>query len=489
MAEPQKQNQNYLTEINRDRQQARSSRRRRLDDTINPLDSAAAMDRLQGVDVGDFSSGGVDSPPIMLASMPGGGGGGGTAAVTTVGYTRPVQRQQTPQYLPAQRGPCANGKCFPQSGVVTSSMPTSTTVVTQSAPMMTRAPMSTVASTPSAPRGTAQYYESRADGALGSFAAEGRSNPIAGKAYQLESVINETRRQEQTILERQREVERDLAPAREAAIAATKADTQEKLSTAALNTATAQKVREATASYSAETEAQMLEDIILQGKSPETFVNAMTKLDSNMGALDEQGKAQANMMAASPQQVAKRRRQAFGAFGAHIMLSSAAFDEHARETPAQQVGMVGRDPNTGAPVESVQPKGDNPDKRATIQRSLDAIAAGYRDAKLLGGDWRDLNAALINDVYSPMREFSRQRYATIYAKEIEAGGDEARAQVMGRADAHANAWFDAIRTNMSEQNAKAGGGTMSNPEAGWWRQVSDSLSPSARVPHTSNRPE
>jgi hypothetical protein len=486
MAEPQKQNQNYLTEVNRDRQQARSSRRRRLDDTINPLDSAAAMDRLQGVDVGDFSSGGVDSPPIMLASMP--GGGGGTAAVTTVGYNT---RQQSPQYFPAPRNPCANGKCLPQSGVVTSSMPTSTTVVTRAAPsMMTSAPMTTVASTPSAPRGTAQYYESRADGALGSFAAEGRSNPIAGKAYQLESVINETRRQEQTLLERQREVERDLAPAREAAIAAVKADTQEKLANASLNTATAQKVREATASYSAETEAQMLEDIILQGKSPETFVNAMTKLDSNMGALDEQGKAQANMMAASPQQVAKRRRQAFGAFGAHIMLSSAAFDEHAREKSAQQVGIVvGRDPTTGAPVESVQPKGDNPDKRATIQRSLDAIAAGYKDAGLIGGDWRNLNAALVSDVYSPMREFSRQRYATIYAKEIEAGGDEARAQVLGRADRHADAWFDAIRTSMSEQNGKAGGGTIGNPEAGWWRQVSDSLSPSAPVPHTYNRPE
>ena len=49
MAQP-----NYLEEVNRARQQARGGRRRRVDDIVNPMDSAAAMDRLQGVEVSDF---------------------------------------------------------------------------------------------------------------------------------------------------------------------------------------------------------------------------------------------------------------------------------------------------------------------------------------------------------------------------------------------------------------------------------------------------
>ena len=76
MAQPRPATPNYLEEVNRARQQSRSSRRQRVDGIINPMDSAAAMDRMQGVDVSGFSSGGADSPPINLAGMLASGGAG-----------------------------------------------------------------------------------------------------------------------------------------------------------------------------------------------------------------------------------------------------------------------------------------------------------------------------------------------------------------------------------------------------------------------------
>jgi hypothetical protein len=68
--------QNYLAQVNQARQRARSGRRGRIDDIVNPMDSAATMDRLQYADVSDFSSGGADAPQMNIAGAIASGGAG-----------------------------------------------------------------------------------------------------------------------------------------------------------------------------------------------------------------------------------------------------------------------------------------------------------------------------------------------------------------------------------------------------------------------------
>ena len=133
MAQP-----NYLEEVNRARQQARGGRRRRVDDIVNPMDSAAAMDRLQGVEVSDFSSGGADSPPINLAAALSTGGGGTatksspfrTAAGSNASPTTVSQTQ-----CPGGRCNINRGMQFP--GTVVMSEPLVTSVSPMPAPVQT----------------------------------------------------------------------------------------------------------------------------------------------------------------------------------------------------------------------------------------------------------------------------------------------------------------------------------------------------------------
>lgn len=162
---------NYLAAINAARQNARGAVRRRIDQTIDPMDSAAAMDRLQGTSVMP-TTGQVDPGVSGVFRTAGGGGsapvrtavsGGGAAPVTAT--AGPLQRLfgtgggQTVVSQPMQtQGQCQiiNGrKVCPNSSssmmtpapmmgsTVVSSAPAATTVMSSGPVEYSSAPIAT----------------------------------------------------------------------------------------------------------------------------------------------------------------------------------------------------------------------------------------------------------------------------------------------------------------------------------------------------------
>lgn len=141
--------QNYLAAENAARRQARMRTRGRIDQMIDPLESAATMDRLQGANVsGDLGTGAAEYDPgsfpiVRMAASAGGGGrspfrtaqmstddGEADApAVTTVAGGRFLGRMLGGGPTVVQGGfapdsPCAGGNCpVPQGGRVISSGP------------------------------------------------------------------------------------------------------------------------------------------------------------------------------------------------------------------------------------------------------------------------------------------------------------------------------------------------------------------------------
>jgi hypothetical protein len=168
MAEDQK---NYLAEVNAARQRARGSVRSRIDQIIDPMQSAADMDRLQGTsvmpttgqvdpgveDVFGLASGGGGAAPVRTAV------GGGKAPVRTA--AGPIQRVFGGRSAPTQSAPMqSSGQCqiingrrvCPGSSSTVSQAPMSSTVVS-SAPMTTTVAQQPMSSGPSGPPDTSTY--------------------------------------------------------------------------------------------------------------------------------------------------------------------------------------------------------------------------------------------------------------------------------------------------------------------------------------------
>lgn len=144
---------NYLAGVNAARQRARGAIRGRIDQTIDPMESAAEMDRLQGASVMQ-TTGQVDPGVRGVFQLAGGGGsapvrtavGGGEAPVTAT--AGPLQRffgggggGQTVMSQPMQSsGQCQiiNGRrVCPGSSSVVSQAPMMSSTVVSSAPVAT----------------------------------------------------------------------------------------------------------------------------------------------------------------------------------------------------------------------------------------------------------------------------------------------------------------------------------------------------------------
>lgn len=87
--------QNYVEQINAARQRARGSIRNRIDQIIDPMDSAAEMDRLQGSNVMQ-TTGQVDPGVSNVFRLAGGGGGSAPIRTAVGGGEAPVQATSGP---------------------------------------------------------------------------------------------------------------------------------------------------------------------------------------------------------------------------------------------------------------------------------------------------------------------------------------------------------------------------------------------------------
>lgn len=476
---------NYMQQNNGARQQARVSRRKRIDGLLDPMESAATMDRLQGADVGGGFSGAVDSPSanILPLVMRGGGGGdgggdGGSGLATTVQTV--ANRGGLRQFSPPAQGGCKDGQCGIPRSTVTSAPTATTTASAPAATTVSRPPPST---TPVTPEGLYSQARERSSAATG----VARSNPTEGAMLRDEARGLRGDADAMALQERAKRVDdADIANAAEAAKSArilAESEAVKNRGEAAASFSTADLADEATGIKYAAKQDQLLSDVVLSGKSPSYYADARLKMDANtMSSVNKSDTGVAVTM--QPQlgpDVEKKRqqymREGFAAHAVYMLTTSEQFNEEMRSRPADQVGvarvggMVGKDPKTGAPVEfkedAVYAKTAERRKNESISRSMEAMASGYAANGALGTDWNTLNARLYNDVGAPMTRFMRAKYEEANAAEINSVPPEYRAEaieaVRGRADKHVNDWFVLVQKEMAIHNRAAGGGTPDNP--------------------------
>ncbi len=501
MAEPQP---NYLSGVNQARQAGRTARRKRTEDMLTPLDSAAAMDRLQGVDVGDFS-GVMDTPsvniiPALIGNRRGGGGGG---------YSSPQEDDSDePQDGYITQVGCPNGQCgvrsyAPMAAPTTVySTPSSSTVYStpMSSPMATTVSSPVVTSTTtSAKPAKPMTLKERGEAMVNDGLAQSGSIPYDAPDSQPARAALATQDARLKVLAGERMLARD---AREKADEINKvntgrmldqqdiqvaADAAEKYSQAKVNDATAAMAQDGNSLDYHQRMNTLLRRTIEGGESPADYAAARLVADTNTMAKPNLGRGEPGApptilqpnVALKPLDERYREYLRIGTAGhaIHMFLQSSQFHERMTARPSDEVrmartaGMVGKD-NEGKPVEFNTDQLYDPDFSKThneaLRRSTTAIANGYGQSGLLGQSWYEVSTALNSDVLAPLQKFVTERYITSEAGRIAKLPEEAQADaiaaVRDRASNDSLAYFRFIEADIAIANAKAGGGTPLNPK-------------------------
>lgn len=499
MAEPQP---NYLSGVNQARQAGRTARRKRTEDMLSPLESAAAMDRLQGVDVGDFS-GVVDTPstniiPVIFGNRRGGGG-----------YSSPQpQYFDGPQESYSASSPCANGQCgirtsapmaAPTTVYSTPSYTSSPTVVTSS-PVMTTTVSSPVTSSattstkPAKPMTRKERGESLIDEALSLSGSIPYDSPDSQptKAALSMSDANKRLLAGERMLAREAREEADkinranterILDQQDITVAA---DAAEKYSQADVNKATAAMAKDSNMLDHQARTTELLRRVVENGQSPADYAAARLVADTNTmrtpnasrNPNDPPSVMQPNLMlnGSVEQRYRDYLRIGTAAHAIHGLLKTSQFYDQTTSRPSDDVrllrtaGMVGKDPKTGEPVEfdtdQVVP-GRSP-ANPGLRSSVDAIIAGYGQSNILGRSWYDVQTAAESDIKSVLNQFVPQHFLKADAERIASlpkeYQEEARQAALDRANVAIDGYYSYILSELAIANKAAGGGTPLDPK-------------------------
>ena len=455
-----------------DRLLARTRKRNPFSDVMgpDPLESAATMDAAQGSDVSMPAPVSRRAPAadagsnILMASGGGGspfrtaGGSGASAAPMqeTGGPIRNFFSGGQPQMrtgMPSQQGGCANGQCGPRASVGSNyqimddgGFPVTTTVV-GSAPMASGGIQASVAPTP--PIGdlqggmdAARFWENAGDPSARELEKQGLFIGLAADQQALNKTIAEGN------LELQRRAadfaDREQKTAAQKTAAEITALNQDTLLSAQLT----QVSKESTGKGQFETRRSIIATMIEEGGSPEDAAHALARLSSPVGLkLDKDGKPVAPESASAIPQTAldDARRQAFGAFGVHLLVTG----QQTRET----ADLV----SSGGTADSVAPKPNESQdeyvarvyqamaerRGQTAARAADAIIGGLqRSQAWADGNWNEVNLALESDVGSVLNQYVKKTFLEARQDDMQALPPEQRKaaefETINRAEQYAN---------------------------------------------------
>lgn len=452
---------NYLSRVNADRQRLRKARR---SDVIDPLESAAQMDRLRGVDVGDAGfSGAVDTPPMRTAAMLASTGGGGAPVQTAVFGRRPAQT--TVRSSMPMMGGCANGRCgIPNSQTIVGEPLFS--VPQQPATATTVAPQATAVAPDNRPE--AERFRSRAQASMDAATSLGAGLGPA-QATRVYAADAETNAQLARDALNQEAVRADIDIQRKAANDASaqmQAQTQKTLEDAGM-------IRAATPRGYADDQTALLSKAIKTGATPQDFASARLAQDTLTVTTAEQGAAPQNAVTKQPldptSEAARYDRylkQGFGAYAVHLLITSEqAYSRSQEAAYAKGTPVLGRDEFTGRPLTLYGPE-KKADPMQNEDSAMRAIVSGLNaePVKVLGQSWDKVESALTNLVFAPMQIHNRELWLERNAKDIatypEDEQEAVRQGVIRQADAATRVFEDAIRARMSYENVLAGGDPM-----------------------------
>ena len=188
--------------------------------------------------------------------------------------------------------------------------------------------------------------------------------------------------------------------------------------------------------------------MIEEGGSPEDAAHALARLSSPVGLkLDKDGKPVAPESASAIPQTAldDARRQAFGAFGVHLLVTG----QQTRET----ADLV----SSGGTADSVAPKPNESQdeyvarvyqamaerRGQTAARAADAIIGGLqRSQAWADGNWNEVNLALESDVGSVLNQYVKKTFLEARQDDMQALPPEQRKaaefETINRAEQYAN---------------------------------------------------
>lgn len=490
MAEPQP---NYLSGVNQARQAGRSARRKRTEDMLSPLESAAAMDRLQGVDVGDFS-GVVDSPstniiPVIFGNRRGGGG-----------YSSPpTQYLDGPQESYSASSPCANGQC----GIRTSApmaAPTTVYSTPMSSPVATTvsSPVATSTTTASAkpakPMTRKEQGESLIAEALSLSGSIPYDSPDSQPTKAALSMADANKRllAGERMLAREAREEADkinrehtdrILGQQDIAVAA---DAAEKYSQADVNKATAAMAKDSNMLDHQARTTELLRRVVENGQSPADYAAARLVADTNTmrtpnasrNPNDPPTVMQPSLMlnGSVEQRYRDYLRIGTAAHAIHGLLKTSQFYDQTQSRPSDDVrllrtaGMVGKDPKTGEPVEfdTDQVVAGRSPPNPGLRSSVDAIIAGYGQSGILGKSWYDVQTSAESDIKSVLGQFVPQHFLKADAERIASlpkeYQEDARQAALDRANVAIDGYYSYILSELAIANKAAGGGTPLNPK-------------------------
>jgi hypothetical protein len=391
---------NYVAAVNAARQRARGSLRSRIDQTIDPMDSAAEMDRLQGASVMQ-TTGQVDPGVSNVFRLAGGGGGSAQVRTAVGGGSAPVKTTAGPLARmfgggggqsvvsqPAQSsGQCQiiNGRrVCPGSSSTVSQAPMSSTVVS-SAPMTTTVAPQFSEQVSAGPPDTSSYGQiwNQAIGMRDvspGISAQTERQALAYGDYDQQS--------------QERDLEREKT--RNAlAIAQWKYDLGK--SEARLADAQTVMTKQHTAPGYAEIKTDLLQQVQDKKITPETAVEAIVKMHTTPLQPDNKrekaGKETAPFTNDQLNEVtASARREVFGTlFIRNAIDDSPVLRQHANV-------MAGVDLNASAPG-----NGSGRPKDAVLGDALTKLAQTYHRAGVFSKPWEEVSMLLTNDVGTVLR--------------------------------------------------------------------------------------
>lgn len=482
MAEP-----NYVEEINRQRQQARQ--RTRSSQIIDPLESQAQMDRMQGASV----SSGSRSFPMDSGSSPiiaTAGSGRGSIPVRTAGF--PIIRGGgTVVSSPMMTsGDCANGQCgtsqpmysspMPMGGTVVSGMPMGSTVV--SGMPIESMPMGTVINeTPAVPStndGTDQLTPIR------QYAID-KAGPKYGGVTAAKVLSDAEKRQTwmmqaDRIEKARKESNQFIKPMLDAKVAETQASAREKEANALATTAAANVAAETTGMEFNSRWSELLEQVAAGKISPLQATTAGSKILASRSAMDAKGNVSVNSEMAFAQKAEQLRRAASAASVTGIFYRSyEAWKGADTALDVMSGAPVSRDPATGKAVE-VKDNSYKARASADNEFAINGLVATYDN--MLGKPWPAIEEQLASDLLVPLQAASAKLYLTENADTLSSLDGDARQAaekfLEDKAKISANATYDYVRSRLIKANVERGGGSPDNPQGGMWSQVRQALSPS-----------
>lgn len=394
-------NPNYLEGVNAARQKARGGVRRRIDDIIDPMQSAAEMDRLQGTSVMQ-TTGQVDPGGSNIMRFAGGGGstpvrtavGGGAAPITTTAgplqrflrggssssgqmQIAPMQAQSNCQIINGRRV-CGGSPSVvaqtPTTSTVASSAPVTTTATTQASSPVSAGPPDTSSFGQIWDQATGMRSISPA------VSAQTERQALAyGDYYQQE--------QERGLEWGKMDLSRRIA------------DQKYELgkSEARLTDAQAVMTQQHTAPGYAQIKTDLLQQVQDKRITPETAVEAIVKMHTTPLQPDNKrekaGKETAPFTNEQLNEVtAAARREVFGTlFIRNAIDDSPVLRQHANVMAGVDLNAEGPGDATGKP------------KDAVLGDALTKLAQTYHRAGVFSKPWEEVSMLLTNDVGTVLR--------------------------------------------------------------------------------------